>query len=412
MYKRVAEKKGKGSFVTNTFTTKTFTDIARNDFTDIARNDDRDLHNDSSAEHEIVDLASSASSSYHGNTTLLAEAVNAHSDEACARPGHVPTLLAQPIAIVEHHAVAEKIQHIQSKFEYLFGIVLGKCVLRHTDNLSKALQSPKIIKDYLVTVSPAARFFMSEFSTTLSMEYRFEEVQNLQFVVYDVDDKHHVDNIDKQELLGAMECTLAEIMAAGVHLTKPLGLKGNPAGTITIQAEEVRNSEFLMYFELSATKLEKKDLFGKSDPYIEIAKAQEGGEFTVVYRSKPIMKTLSPRWPAFHMEMQTLCSGDWERTLQFSVWDWNRSGNNELIGLATTSLKDICPERGGNVFDLELTNPYPKSKKKCTGVLVFYCVKTVPRPTFVDYIKGGCQISLIVAVDFTVSDKLTLHMAL
>ena len=131
----------------------------------------------------------------------------------------------------------------------------------------------------------------------------------------------------------------------------PSSSPGNPAGTITIQAEEVRNSEFVVYFELSATKLEKKDLFGKvslklgintlqhymswalfffslshhshthshthtlththilslthtthnlcnmqSDPYIEIAKAQEGGEFTVVYRSKPIMKTLSPRY--------------------------------------------------------------------------------------------------------------------
>ena len=65
-------------------------------------------------EHEIADLhvASSASSSYHENTTLLAEAVNAHSDEACTGPGHVPTLLAQPIAIVEQHAVAEKIQHV------------------------------------------------------------------------------------------------------------------------------------------------------------------------------------------------------------------------------------------------------------------------------------------------------------
>ena len=58
------------------------------------------------------------------------------------------------------------------------------------------------------------------------MEYRFEEVQNLQFAVYDVDDKQHVDNIDKQQLLGAMECTLAEVMAAGEHLTKSLRLQG------------------------------------------------------------------------------------------------------------------------------------------------------------------------------------------
>ncbi|KAL5473572.1 hypothetical protein EMCRGX_G028068 [Ephydatia muelleri] len=243
-----------------------------------------------------------------------------------------------------------------------------------------------------------------KFSTTFRLEYRFEEVQNLQFAVYDVDDKHHVDNIDKQELLGTVECTLAEIMAAGEHLTKSLRLRGNPAGKITLQAEEVQDSKFIVNFELSATKLEKKDFFGKSDPYIEIAKAQEGGAFTVVYRSKPIMKTLSPRWPAFQMEIQKLCSGDWERTLQFSVWDWNKSGNNELIGICTAPLKDICPERGGQIFNLDLTNPTQKGKKKSTGVLVFTSVRATPVHSFVDYIKGGCQISLITAVDFTASN--------
>ena len=99
-------------FVTNTFT----------DAGDTARNDDLDLHNDSSAEHEIADLALSASSSDHENTTLLDEfeAVNAHSDEVCAR--HVPTLLVQPIAIVEHHAVAEKIQYV-GHHDYDVGLI-------------------------------------------------------------------------------------------------------------------------------------------------------------------------------------------------------------------------------------------------------------------------------------------------
>ena len=53
----------------------------------------------------------------------------------------------------------------------------------------------------------------------------------------------------------------------------------------------------------------------QSDPYIEIAKVQEGGAFTVVYRSQPIMKTLSPRYffvcfvtiePSMHDLMMTL----------------------------------------------------------------------------------------------------------
>jgi len=36
--------------------------------------------------------------------------------------------------------------------------------------------------------------------------------------------------------------------------------------------------------------------YPQSDPFVEIAKAQEGGLFTVVYRSQPIMKTLDPKY--------------------------------------------------------------------------------------------------------------------
>ena len=94
---------------------------------------------------------------------------------------------------------------------------------------------------------------------------------------------------------------------------------GEKRGTITVQAEEVQDSKFTITMQLAANKLDKKDLFGKvatpltpsptpppphtltslplfqSDPFIEVAKAQEGGAFTVVYRSQPIMKNLNPR---------------------------------------------------------------------------------------------------------------------
>ena len=34
----------------------------------------------------------------------------------------------------------------------------------------------------------------------------------------------------------------------------------------------------------------------QSDPFVEIGKVQEGGSFTVVYRSQPILKTLDPKY--------------------------------------------------------------------------------------------------------------------
>ena len=51
------------------------------------------------------------------------------------------------------------------------------------------------------------------------------------------------------------------------------------------------------------------------------------------------------RWPSFRISAQKLCSGDWERTLRFSVWDWDSDGTHDFIGEGTASLRDITPER-------------------------------------------------------------------
>ncbi len=41
------------------------------------------------------------------------------------------------------------------------------------------------------------------------MDYRFEEVQNLKFSVYDID--NDTVGLDDDDFLGAIECTLAEV---------------------------------------------------------------------------------------------------------------------------------------------------------------------------------------------------------
>ena len=39
----------------------------------------------------------------------------------------------------------------------------------------------------------------------------------------------------------------------------------------------------------------------QSDPFFEISKSQEGGGFTVVHRSEPILKTLNPRYVVLYL---------------------------------------------------------------------------------------------------------------
>ncbi len=51
------------------------------------------------------------------------------------------------------------------------------------------------------------------------------------------------------------------------------------------------------------------------------------------------------RWPSFTLSSQKLCSGDWDRTLRISVWDWDSDGSSDFIGETTTTLRDIATER-------------------------------------------------------------------
>lgn len=58
------------------------------------------------------------------------------------------------------------------------------------------------------------------------MNYRFEEVQLYRFTVYDVDDKKHVDDVKKHDIIGTVECTLAELVTAGQQYTRTLRHNG------------------------------------------------------------------------------------------------------------------------------------------------------------------------------------------
>lgn len=65
-----------------------------------------------------------------------------------------------------------------------------------------------------------------QFSKTFLLEYRFEEIQTLRFVVYDVDDRKRVEDARRHDLIGEMECTLADIVTGGQLYKRTLRMKG------------------------------------------------------------------------------------------------------------------------------------------------------------------------------------------
>ncbi|XP_067352634.1 copine-7 isoform X2 [Channa argus] len=184
------------------------------------------------------------------------------------------------------------------------------------------------------------------FAKVFSLDYYFEEVQKLRFEVYDIHGTHSIGTRD-DDFLGGVECTLGQIVAQK-KMMKPLLLKyGKYAGksTITVHAEEISGNNGYVELSFCAKKLDDKDLFSKSDPFLEIYRINDDETEQLVHRTEVIKNNLNPVWEPFKVSLMSLCSCDEDRKLK-------------------------------------LHRVY----------------------SFLDYIMGGCQIHFTVAIDFTASN--------
>lgn len=245
-----------------------------------------------------------------------------------------------------------------------------------------------------------------DFVRKFILDYFFEERQNLRFDLYDVDSKSA--NLQKHDFLGQAYCTLGEVVGSlGSRLEKPLGgIQGKKCGTIIVKAEELNNCRESVMMQFCGTKLDKKDFFGKSDPFLVFYRSNEDSTFTICHKTEVVKNTLNPVWQAFKIPVRALCNGDYDRTIKVEVYDWDRDGSHDFIGDFSTSYRELSI--GQSQFNVyEVINQKKKAKKKNyknSGTVTLLSFLVDVEVTFLDYIKGGTQINFTVAIDFTASN--------
>ncbi|XP_029007873.1 copine-9-like isoform X2 [Betta splendens] len=246
-----------------------------------------------------------------------------------------------------------------------------------------------------------------DFVRKFVLDYFFEEKQNLRFDVYNVDTRSS--NLSKhKDFLGQTFCTLGEIIGStGSRLERTLsGIPGKKCGTIIFTAEELSNCRDIATMQFCANKLDKKDFFGKSDPFLVFYRSNEDGTFTICHKTEVIKNNLNPVWQPFTIPVRALCNGDYDRTVKVDVYDWDRDGSHDFIGEFTTSYRELS--RGQSQFNVyEVLNPKKKGKKKKyinSGTVTLLSFKVESEYTFVDFIRGGTQLNFTVAIDFTASN--------
>ncbi|KAM6910019.1 copine-4 [Xenentodon cancila] len=244
------------------------------------------------------------------------------------------------------------------------------------------------------------------YSKVFTLDFYFEEVQRLRFELYDINSSHN--GLREADVLGSVECTLGQIISQR-KLSKALLRPGGTVGKaiITITAEELTGNDDYIELSFSARKLDDKDFFSKSDPFLEIYRVNDDATMQLVYRTETVMNNLNPMWKTFKVSLNSLCSGDHERKLQCTVWDWDSNGKHDYIGEFEATFKEMRGAIDGRQVQWPCINPKYKVKKKNyknSGIVILSQCKVIKMHSFLDYIMGGCQIQFTVAIDFTASN--------
>lgn len=208
-----------------------------------------------------------------------------------------------------------------------------------------------------------------------------------------------------------------------------LGAKGNTkakmlqdGGKVFIRARKQKDCGMLR-LKLGGSDLTNLDgYFNKSDPFYQITKKDygfRGSEWNIVHKSVFIKNNLNPEWDEEELDLDMLCDGDLDQVFKLELYDNESSGDHELMGGIKTSINALI-ENAGSSFDLVKDG-------ETTGTLLVHVAEiiggdygtdedppeddeepeeeqTSERNSFTDYISGGCEINLCVAIDYTGSN--------
>ncbi|CAG8555240.1 3599_t:CDS:10 [Acaulospora colombiana] len=229
------------------------------------------------------------------------------------------------------------------------------------------------------------------FVKSIVVNYSFEELQQYRFLVVNVNN-HKSTDWGAQEFIGRFD-----LGSRGSKVKGKLFSPKHPEkkrGFIIITAKELSNSKREARLQFQSYNVGEKGRFFEAKPklFFVLSRINEDKTISPVYESTDVA-SMNPLWPAFTIKEATLCNGDPDRKIIFQVKQRKRNG-----GQHSFTLREIMT--GNRKFPLWL--PSGDASKNARVEIIQAQIEEPP--TFLDYVLGGTQISLAVAIDFTASN--------
>jgi len=270
------------------------------------------------------------------------------------------------------------------------------CILKKKDKATNKFHEVARTEAMKETLNPV-------FCTRLQLDYLFEEVQELKFKIYDSDNS--TDTMDDDDYLGEAALTLGQIVSSKKKTVSLMHKKHTGKGSITVSAEEITDNRICeMMFK--AHKLDNKDFFGKSDPYLEIWRGEPSGDWTLCHRTEVVKDDLNPVWKKFEVAHHLLAKHGAKGSLKLMCYDYDSDGGHDFIGESFMTFGELT-DKAKLPQQFLCINKKKKEKKKSytnSGTLVLQDFKIKKKYSFLDYLFGGTQLNFTVGIDFTGSN--------
>ncbi|CDW86667.1 copine-4 [Stylonychia lemnae] len=237
--------------------------------------------------------------------------------------------------------------------------------------------------------------------------FTFQAINNEKLIVkvsiFHVKDFSPEAPLSKHKLLGEQIFKMAEIIKQGAFCTKPLTndkkqqldvIMKQRRTTVTLRYEEIEQTNGMVQLGLAIRDFTQRGIF-----FFVISRSRDLGEFVPLYTSEKQKcdRISGATFDEHDFMMRDLCRNDDSRQLKIEFYESNKKGHHRFLGYVDLSIKDIAQEnkRIYTVFN----------KKVVAGQMEITKCLFLNRYTFLDYIHGGCDVSLMLAMDFTLTNK-------
>jgi len=290
-----------------------------------------------------------------------------------------------------------------------------------------------------------------EWTTTFNFDYKLGTLQMLEICIYDEIRK------SDDKFMGSVQMEIGEILGSKGNVKAKSLSKG---GFVIARLDEVHGSGS-MRLQVSGGELNMKGSFRKQkslEYFYQMSRkhlGHNGAQWCVVHRSKQLGNDSTLEWDETLIDLSVLCGNDLNRPILLEIFNYKRNGKHVVIGRSETTVPgimdaarklskftlfldeqetgnisfpavelldadddtqsslsrrsyDAIPRyRGGPSVTIDAPQDGPIETEEEPSVFDAQDVLDPPKSekaTFFDYMKGGCEFSLKIAIDFTGSN--------